>query len=236
VAGHLPPLLATADGVRVVDVEPGLPLGLLDPDRTELVLPLPGPARIVLLTDGVVERRDEAVVDSLARLATALPPPQAVDAAELVERLLAEAPGLTGDDAAILVADVTDVPERPAALARSLPPGVRTARTARHWARVALTRLGVDPDITLEALTVLTELVTNAARVAAGPVGVTLRTVEGALLVGVRDDSERRPRARDAADDDTEGRGLAIVAALARRWWVEDHDTGKTVWAELRTP
>jgi GAF domain-containing protein len=35
------------------------------------------------------------------------------------------------------------------------------------------------------------------------------------------------------ADDDTEGRGLMIVEALARRWWVEEHETGKSVWAEL---
>jgi hypothetical protein len=80
---------------------------------------------------------------------------------------------------------------------------------------------------------VLTELTSNAARVATGGVTVTLASDGGALCVGVRDDSERRPWTRDPADDDTEGRGLAIVAALSRRWWVEDHETGKTVWAEF---
>jgi GAF domain-containing protein len=235
VAGHLPPLLVTDAGAALVDVEPGLPLGLLDPWRTEHVLALPGPARLVLLTDGLVERRDEPLGDSLARLAARVPPGPSPDAAELVDRLLSEAPRHTGDDAAVLVADVTDVPQYPRTLTRTLPPGVRTATTARHWARVGLGRLRVDPDVAADALTVLTELVSNAARVTSGAVGVTLARDGGAVLVGVRDDSERRPRARDAAEDDTEGRGLAIVTALTRRWWVEDHATGKTVWAELAT-
>jgi GAF domain-containing protein/anti-sigma regulatory factor (Ser/Thr protein kinase) len=233
VAGHLPPLLATAAGTRLVDVRPGLPLGLLDPDRSEQVVALPARARLVLLTDGVVERRVEAVGDSLARLAGELADGGPPDPGALVDELLRNAPGDTGDDAAVLVADVARAAELPGRLVRTLPAGVRTPPTARHWARVGLRRVGLGEDELAEALTVLTELVTNAARAASDRVTVVLEAAGAALRIGVRDDSDHRPRLRDAADDDTEGRGLTIVEALARRWWVEEHEIGKTVWAEL---
>jgi GAF domain-containing protein/anti-sigma regulatory factor (Ser/Thr protein kinase) len=236
VAGHLPPLLGTTDGTRLVDVRPGLPLGLLDPDRTEQVIALPARARLVLLTDGVVERRAEAVSDSLARLAGALPDGGPPDPAALVDELLANAPGDTGDDAAVLVADIARTTELPSRLVRTLPPGVRTPPTARHWALAGLQRLGLGGEELADALTVLTELVTNATRAASDRVTVDLEAAGNVLRIGVRDDSDHRPRLRSAADDETEGRGLTIVEALARRWWVEEHEIGKTVWAELPLP
>jgi hypothetical protein len=70
-------------------------------------------------------------------------------------------------------------------------------------------------------------------RTASDRVTVDLEAAGNALRIGVRDDSDHRPRLRTTADDDTEGRGLTIVEALARRWWVEEHENGKTVWAEL---
>jgi anti-sigma regulatory factor (Ser/Thr protein kinase) len=233
VAGHLPPLLGTTGGTRLVDVRPGLPLGLVDPDRTEQVIALPARARLVLLTDGVVERRAEAVSDSLARLAGTLTDGGPPDPAALVDELLANAPGDTGDDAAVLVADIARTTELPSRLVRSLPPGVRTPPTARHWALVGLQRLGLGGEELADALTVLTELVTNATRAASDRVTVDLEAAGNVLRIGVRDDSDHRPRLRTAADDETEGRGLTIVEALARRWWVEEHEIGKTVWAEL---
>jgi anti-sigma regulatory factor (Ser/Thr protein kinase) len=233
VAAHLPPLISTPTGTTVLELEPGLPLGMLDADRTEHVVALSGPARLVLLTDGLVERRDEAVTDSLARLAAALPRGTSGDPATLVDTLLREAPRHTGDDAAVLVADLTGSADRPLEMTRTLPPGVRTPTTARHWARVGQRRFALAEDELADALTVLTELVTNAARVAVAALTVTLADTGGVLRIGVRDDSDRRPRVRSAADDETEGRGLAIVGALARCWGVEDHEIGKTVWAEL---
>ncbi|MFD3976796.1 ATP-binding protein [Streptomyces cyaneofuscatus] len=37
------------------------------------------------------------------------------------------------------------------------------------------------------------------------------------------------------ADDETSGRGLLIVDALAERWGVRPRNPGKTVWAQLCT-
>jgi hypothetical protein len=48
--------------------------------------------------------------------------------------------------------------------------------------------------------------------------------------------AERPPTARAANPESVDGRGLAIVSALARRWGVEREDDGQCVWAELGTP
>jgi len=44
------------------------------------------------------------------------------------------------------------------------------------------------------------------------------------------------PTERPAEPDSVDGRGLAIVTALARSWGVERESDGQCVWAELRSP
>lgn len=44
------------------------------------------------------------------------------------------------------------------------------------------------------------------------------------------------PTERRAEPDSVDGRGLAIVTALARSWGVEREADGQCVWAELRSP
>jgi anti-sigma regulatory factor (Ser/Thr protein kinase) len=81
---------------------------------------------------------------------------------------------------------------------------------------------------------VVSELVTNAVRYAGGEVTVTVRRIDDHIIVAVRDDSPRRPKLLDVAEDSTSGRGLAIVDAVADRWDVDLHGpAGKTVWAEI---
>ncbi|MFI8946492.1 SpoIIE family protein phosphatase [Streptomyces sp. NPDC053750] len=69
-AGHLPPLLTTAEGeTRYLDEGAGLLLGM-DPDmprRTDRH-PLPSRSTLLLYTDGLVERRDEPLDEALDRL------------------------------------------------------------------------------------------------------------------------------------------------------------------------
>lgn len=65
---------------------------------------------------------------------------------------------------------------------------------------------------------------------------VTLRlTLIGpSLFVIVRDDDPRAPVLQEPAELDEEGRGLALVAALARTWGHYPVGTaGKAVWAEI---
>ena len=99
-AGHLPPLLRTADGaVTRLEAKPNLLLGLdQGTERVDHVVDLPPGSTLLLYTDGLVERRDEMLEDSIGTLADAFamvggaPPDDVCDA--LLDATRAE----TGDD------------------------------------------------------------------------------------------------------------------------------------------
>jgi hypothetical protein len=78
-AGHLPPIVALPDGsTEVVDLPPGLPLGLGGTAFRSVRSALPPGAVLALYTDGLVESRsrpfDEGIVALRAALATATGP------------------------------------------------------------------------------------------------------------------------------------------------------------------
>ncbi|TYR63505.1 ATP-binding protein [Streptomyces parvus] len=61
-----------------------------------------------------------------------------------------------------------------------------------------------------------------------------LRRRNGVLILEVADSYQwRMPELRKPADDETSGRGLLIVDALAEQWGVRPRNPGKTVWAHL---
>ncbi|MET9496455.1 ATP-binding protein [Streptomyces sp. NPDC006552] len=121
------------------------------------------------------------------------------------------------------------------------PTAVRRARSAVR-AQLAAWDLDELGDITT---LLVSELVTNALRHAAGPIGVRLfrpgtpHDARGTLLVEVSDPLPDPPRARTATADDEGGRGLQLVAGASRRWGTRPGDPrtgGKTVWFELALP
>lgn len=81
----------------------------------------------------------------------------------------------------------------------------------------------------------VSELVTNALRVGSHEVSLRLMRV-GKLLVEVSDDDHNLPQLRRADADDEEGRGLALVSNLSRRWGTSRKAVGKVVWFELALP
>ena len=81
----------------------------------------------------------------------------------------------------------------------------------------------------------VSELVTNALRVAKGSVELQLMRV-GKLLVEVSDDNHNLPQLQRADADDVQGRGLALVSHLSRRWGTSRKAVGKVVWFELPLP
>ncbi|MGW6917992.1 SpoIIE family protein phosphatase [Kitasatospora sp. NPDC054939] len=115
-AGHLPPVLHRPDGSAVLlDLPAGAPLGTggLVPATTTR-LELPTGARLVLYTDGLVERRDEALdqrLDALVEALTAPGPGRGLD--ETCDHLLAVLPAAGGhDDIALLIAEATGAHRR----------------------------------------------------------------------------------------------------------------------------
>lgn len=89
-----------------------------------------------------------------------------------------------------------------------------------------------------DVLLCVSELATNAVRhgVQRGEhFLVKLTAADGCLRVEVHDTNRRRPRVQQPSTQDTTGRGLLLVEALADAWGVEPHPPrGKVVWSEFK--
>ncbi|NYG07114.1 serine phosphatase RsbU (regulator of sigma subunit) [Phycicoccus badiiscoriae] len=107
-AGHLPPLLQHADGrIEALDQALGPPLATTaeaDPRPQATVHFAPG-ARLVLYTDGLIERRTESLTDGIARLVDCLNAHPSLSPEALIDTIIAEVRDhhLAADDTAVLV-------------------------------------------------------------------------------------------------------------------------------------
>ncbi len=116
-AGHPPPLLIDASGPRLLEDGRGLPLGVdLRKARPLAEVTITGPAKLVWYTDGLVERRGEAVTEGLDRLVQVGRRLECDDDPEpLARRLLQEltADRALPDDIVVLVVHLSDPESRP---------------------------------------------------------------------------------------------------------------------------
>jgi DNA-binding response OmpR family regulator len=108
-AGHLPPVLRAPDGRTwfVREHGPMLGLGLPHPPSVQVVAP-PG-SQIVMVTDGLLERRGTDIADSLTELEEALAHAPA-DAESVCDYLLECFPPDGNDDVALLTVRLTQSP------------------------------------------------------------------------------------------------------------------------------
>lgn len=117
---------------------------------------------------------------------------------------------------------------------RKISTDVREIPSLRRDAITYLRSAGLaEDDIDVAAL-VLTELVSNAIRHAAEPAVASLLVDDG-LRVQVTDASRSIPRLVEPDPSRVGGHGIRVIDALAARWGVLPHPTGKTVWCELPT-
>jgi anti-sigma regulatory factor (Ser/Thr protein kinase) len=84
-----------------------------------------------------------------------------------------------------------------------------------------------------DVLVVISELLENVTRHTLGGGELRLVRRDGVIVVEVHDDDTARPRLLPPDDRRIGGRGLLVVAGMARRWGVRPEDGGKTVWAEI---
>lgn len=117
-----------------------------------------------------------------------------------------------------------------------LPLRPESAASARRFLTAACAAWGV-PEVAGTAELLGCELVTNAVRYATAMPGSTLRLLvirdRARLRIEVHDPSGRPPVVRAPGPDETSGRGLVLVTALAADtgWRLAAH--GKVVWCEL---
>jgi two-component sensor histidine kinase len=103
---------------------------------------------------------------------------------------------------------------------------------SRHIADI----LGTGPaaaTVAADAEVIVSELVTNSIQAGSTRVDVRLALRRDHLLLTVADDAPGRPQRRTPLPTDARGRGLAIIAALARAWGTAPSGAGKEVWAHL---
>ncbi|MGW6506155.1 ATP-binding protein [Streptomyces niveus] len=113
---------------------------------------------------------------------------------------------------------------------------------ARRFVITALASWGITGDPAEDIRLCVSELVSNAlthgTRFGHGFL-VRLRVDEDSVRLEVHDSRdcapESHPRVRHPADEDTAGRGLLIVEALADDWGVEDRAPyGKVAWSRFK--
>jgi PAS domain S-box-containing protein len=230
-AGHLPPVLVSPYGdSELLDVPSGAPIGVGGVAFETAEFEVEDGSQFVLCTDGLVERRGQAIDVGLAALREYLSgPPQPLES--VCETLINGfgANRARDDDIALLAVRFKGIPKDDVVswTFDALPIRVRHSR---ELIREALATWGLAAlSDTVELL--VSELVTNAVRHGAGDIGLRLIRTD-VLLCEVRDDGYELPTLRRADVTAEDGRGLQLVTALAERWGTHRTPTGKVVWFE----
>jgi anti-sigma regulatory factor (Ser/Thr protein kinase) len=114
-------------------------------------------------------------------------------------------------------------------VSESFPPSPAQVAAARHFALAAAAHLGCHAtDLDL----VVSELATNACVHAHSPFVVTVTRHDSGLFVEVADD-DPAPVIMQPLTKGPSGRGMHIVAAVAKDWGMAPRAPGKAVWAVL---
>ena len=239
-AGHLPPaLVEPGEGALLMEVPPGMPLGVGGEPFEEIEVELPDGALLALYTDGLVESRDHALDEGLQDLRTALSTHEGADRPDssledICDHVLSSLDTHHGeDDIALLMARVQGLPSGSVG-DWQLPSDPQSVGRARELAREQLESWGMEGLVDTTELLV-SELVTNALRYGEGEIRLRL-LLDRTLVCEVWDGNLVQPRRRRARDTDEGGRGLQLVGLLSAGWGSRRTPHGKTVWFELALP
>ncbi|MBJ3808885.1 SpoIIE family protein phosphatase [Streptomyces flavofungini] len=233
-AGHLPPVLVEpGESALMLDVPPGMPLGVGGEPFEEVDVDLPEGALLALYTDGLVESRDHSLDEGLNAFVGALTDPaQALE--DICDHVLSTLDTHHGeDDIALLMARVQGLPAEHVG-DWTLPREPQSVGRARELACERLRAWDLEALVDTAELLV-SELVTNALRYGQGEIRLRL-LLDRTLVCEVWDAGLVQPRRRRARDTDEGGRGLQLVGLLSAAWGSRRTPRGKTVWFELALP
>jgi serine phosphatase RsbU (regulator of sigma subunit)/anti-sigma regulatory factor (Ser/Thr protein kinase) len=232
-AGHIPPIILRPDGLtEVLEVPPGLPLGIGGELFQTSEAVLADGDTLVLLTDGLVESRGRDIDAGIAALRSHLAGPLR-DPEQLCDKLIEELrPNHDRDDIALLLARVHTLSSDSIATLE-LADAAPSAGAARRFVRETLAAWDLQ-DLCWTCELLVGEMVANAVQHGSGPIQVRLLRGK-ALLCEVADRSPAFPVARTPGPLAEDGRGLHMIKSLAGRWGARPVADGKAVWCELPT-
>jgi anti-sigma regulatory factor (Ser/Thr protein kinase) len=232
-AGHPPPLLLAADGTRFLEGGRSVPIGATDPAvfrEARAVMP-PG-STLLLYTDGLIERRDVPLSDSLDQLAEGAGEADQ-DLEALCERVLRAALGNREpvDDVALLAVRPARAPAE--AIRLTLPAEPESLSLLRRRLARFLHAAGATELETYEVTLTVCEAAGNAIEHAYGPgdasFDVEVRLADGELTAGVRDHGHWRERRGEHR-----GRGLKIIEGLMDEVHITKQDGGTLITMRRR--
>jgi PAS domain S-box-containing protein len=241
-AGHPPPLLRTRGGaVRALEGAQSL-MSLKDVVYEDQQADVEEGDTLILYTDGLIERRGEAIDVSVERLGAAIQNgPQ--DPEALCAHLLASSPeSQREDDVTALVVRIAPRHAEPAG-GQSGGPGrvqmtlARDADAPRLARRMIERSFGavLDSEELDRAKLAISELTTNAVLHGKGEVTVFADLDDTRLLVEVIDQGSGFEHVvREREFEAIGGRGLNIVDAESSRWGM--HEGTTHVWFEIERP
>ncbi|MGY5045291.1 SpoIIE family protein phosphatase [Streptomyces sp. 900105755] len=232
-AGHPPPVLLRPGHLpHRLDLPAGPPLGLGGLPFESAEVTLDEGTVLAMFTDGLItsRHRDPDTGRRLLHEALAAYSDSLDETCDRILHALLPSGG-AADDVALLLARTRglpptrvaswDIPADPALVA---PIRKQVVEQLDVW------------DLSMAAFTtelVVSELVTNAIRYGAHPIGLRLIHDTATLICEVSDTSHTAPHLRRAKTWDEGGRGLLLVAQLTQRWGTRHTAEGKTIWAEL---
>ena len=225
-AGHLPPVVISPSGARVIDLTPAPPLGAFPYGRCpEHEFSLDREDVLFLYTDGLVERRGIPLTDGIEALVTAVrgagSPEEACVAA------VADLVPLTGlrDDVAIVALQNSPIP---AELKLRLPAEPRTLAHVRRTIRRWLVERGGGATEVAEVTIAVSEACANAIEHAYPPAPATFELRASCendeVTITVRDTGQWRP-----PRGENRGRGLSIMSTAMDHVQVDRFDEGTEV-------
>ncbi|QFQ98855.1 SpoIIE family protein phosphatase [Streptomyces phaeolivaceus] len=223
-AGPFAPALVAPDGtVTFPRLPEGPALGVDQQPFEAMEVELPEGTVIALHTDGLLAGSSrEALCRALAR-----PEPSLERHAQRVLDSLA--PARPTDDVALLLARTRRLPAHRVA-SWELPADPALVAEARKTTTRQLGVWGLD-ELAFTTELVVSELVTNAIRHAAGPIRLRL-VLERTLICEVFDGGATAPHLRHPRTTDEGGRGLFLISQFTQRWGTRFLPEGKVIWAE----
>jgi GAF domain-containing protein/anti-sigma regulatory factor (Ser/Thr protein kinase) len=229
-AGHPPPILEQGGGVTILEDgrSPVLAVGATQPRDEGLATLVPG-GSLFLYTDGLVERRGEAIDRGIQRLTRAMLATASMAPGERCDEILTRMlDGVDRDDDIALLC-VTR-PVVPAEFESTIPSAPTQLGPLRHRLAAWLRDLEVDPVLAQTLVLATNEAVANAVEHAHRDrndemIEVRAELREGEVTVEVRDHGTWR----DSPSGSNRGRGLTVMRSLMDEVDVQRSDDGTQI-------